>query len=397
MALSQDQIQALVARLRPYVDETGLHVPEYAEIKDTLVNAWRGIFGDDIYVEPDSQDGQLIAVFALALLDTYSALEDVYLGFSPSTASGEGLSRVVKINGIRRQPGSRSTVDVRIVGQPGTAIDHGVVRSTSGDRWDLPAAVVIPVSGEVTVTATAQAEGAVAALAGEVSEIATPTRGWQSVTNAAPAVLGAETESDAALRLRQTYSVAIPSRTIFEGVIGAVLDLPEVLKVRGYENDSDGADDNGIPAHSICIVAQGGSASDIAHAIWLKKTPGCGTYGSTTEVVIDSNGVSSQIRFSRPVEKKLRVTVSITPEAGYVAPTAEEIKAAIVKYVTTLQIGQDVSISRVTAVVISVASTFDIGSITMGIAAAPQASENVVIAYNELATCRIDDIEVETS
>ena len=256
---------------------------------------------------------------------------------------------------------------------------------------------MIPVSGEVTVTATAQAEGAVAALAGEVSEIATPTRGWQSVTNAAPAVLGAETESDAALRLRQTYSVAIPSRTIFEGVIGAVLDLPEVLKVRGYENDSDGADDNGIPAHSICIVAQGGSASDIAHAIWLKKTPGCGTYGSTTEVVIDSNGGFSQIRFSRPVEKKLRVTVSITPEAGYVAPTAEEIKAAIVKYVTTLQIGQDVSISRVTAVVISVASTFDIGSITMGIAAAPQASENVVIAYNELATCRIDDIEVETS
>ena len=391
MALSQDQIQTLVARLRPYVDETGLHVPEYAEIKNTFVSAWRGVFGDDIYVEPDSQDGQLIAVFALALLDTYQALEDVYLGFSPSTASGEGLSRVVKINGLRRQSGSRSTVDVRIVGQPGTTIDHGVVRSASGDRWNLPAVVVIPVSGEVTVTATAQAEGAIAALAGEVSEIATPTRGWQSVTNMVPAVMGAETESDAALRLRQTYSVAIPSRTIFEGVIGAVLDLPGVLKVRGYENDSDAADDNGIPAHSICIVAQGGSASDIARVIWLKKTPGCGT------VVIDSNGIPSQIRFSRPVEKKLRVTVSITPEVGYVAPTANEIKSAIVKYVTALQIGQDVSISRVTAVVISVASTFDISSITMGIAAAPQASENVVIAYNELATCRVDDIEVETS
>ena len=397
MAFSQDQIENLVSLLRPYIDENGLHIPEYAEIKNTLISAWRGIFGDDIYVEPDSQDGQLIAVFALALLDTYQALEDVYLGFSPSTASGEGLSRVVKINGLRRQPGSRSTVDVRIVGQPGTTIDHGVVRSASGDRWNLPAVVVIPVSGEVTVTATAQAEGAIAALAGEVSEIATPTRGWQSVTNMVPAVMGAETESDAALRLRQTYSVAIPSRTIFEGVIGAVLDLPGVLKVRGYENDSDAADDNGIPAHSICIVAQGGSASDIARVIWLKKTPGCGTYGSTTEVVIDSNGIPSQIRFSRPVEKKLRVTVTITPESGYVAPTANKIKAAIIKYATTLQIGQDVSISRITAAVISVALTFDIRSITMGIASAPQASENVVIAYNELATCRVDDIEVETS
>ena len=100
MALTIDAIETMAAALTPYIDDTGLHVPEYADIKATLESAWRGIYGADIYLEPVSQDGQLIAVFALALLDTYQAMEQVYQGFSPSTASGETLSRVVKINGI---------------------------------------------------------------------------------------------------------------------------------------------------------------------------------------------------------------------------------------------------------------------------------------------------------
>lgn len=396
MALSIDAIETMAAALTPYIDDTGLHVPEYADIKSTLESAWRGIYGSDIYLEPDSQDGQLIAVFALALLDTYQAMEQVYQGFSPSTASGETLSRVVKINGIRRQAGSYSTADVTITGTAGTTITNGIIADVAGQKWDLPATVVIPSSGQIVVTATAQAEGEITAQAGQITKIMTPTRGWQTVTNAAAATVGAATETDAALRLRQAYSVALPSSTILEGTLGAVLSVDGVSKATIYENDSNTTDANGIPAHSISVVAQGGSATDIAKAIWLKKTPGCGTYGTTSEVITDSNGITTTIRFYRPTITAVAVTVTITPEAGYLAATGEAIKAAVAKYINDLAIGADVSIARVTAAAITDGPAYDVSSVTIGTVGGAQSASNVVIPFNGLAICDVDGITVVT-
>lgn len=396
MALSIEAIETMAAALTPYIDDTGLHVPEYADIKSTLESAWRGIYGADIYLEPDSQDGQLIAVFALALLDTYQAMEQVYQGFSPSTASGETLSRVVKINGIRRQAGSHSTADVTITGTAGTTITNGIVEDVAGQKWDLPSTVVIPSGGQIVVTATAQDKGEIAAQAGQITKIATPTRGWQTVTNAAAATVGAATETDAALRLRQAYSVALPSATILESTLGTVLSVDGVSKATIYENDTNTTDANGIPAHSISVVAQGGSATDIAKAIWLKKTPGCGTYGTTSEVIIDDNGITTTIRFYRPTITAVAVTVTITPKAGYLAATGEAIKAAVAKYINDLAIGADVSIARTTAAAITAGPTYDVSSVTIGTVGGAQSASNLAIPFNGLATCDTDDITVVT-
>lgn len=394
MPISVDAIQEMVQSLVPFIDETGLHIPEYGTVKSTLESAWRGIFGDDIYIEPDSQDGQLIAVFALALFDTYQAMEQVYQGFSPSTASGETLSRVVKINGIRRKAGSHSTADVLITGEVGTVINHGVIADIAGQKWNLPAQVIIPTSGEVTATATAQEEGDVNALAGQITKIQTPTRGWQSVTNPAAATPGALTETDAELRARQRYSVAIPSATILEGTLGAVLGVEGVIKAKIFENDTDRTDVNGIPSHSISVVAQGGDSTEIARAIWLKKTPGCGTFGNTLEVITDSNGIATPIRFFRPLISHIAVTIVIAPEIGYLAATGLLIKQAIADYVNGLAVGDDVSIARVTVAAVSVADTFDVSSVTIGAVGGQKAPQNFVIPFNGLAVCDPDDVEV---
>lgn len=75
----------------------------------------------------------------------------------------------------------------------------------------LPASVVVGVDGTVMATATCSVSGAVAALAGTITEINTPTRGWVSVTNPAAATVGSPAETDAELRIRQSQSVALPS------------------------------------------------------------------------------------------------------------------------------------------------------------------------------------------
>ena len=138
------------------IDENGLHLPDYPTVLEDVKARFRGIYGDDLYLGPDSQDGQLCAVFALALHDAYTLAGSVYNAYSPATAQGTGLSRMVKINGLRRKPSGRSTVDLRLVGQAGTVIRGGMAGDAAGKRWLLPDEVAILQSGEITVTATAE-------------------------------------------------------------------------------------------------------------------------------------------------------------------------------------------------------------------------------------------------
>ena len=324
------------------IDETGLHLPDYPTVLEDVKARFRGIYGDDLYLGPDSQDGQLCAVFALALHDAYTLAGSVYNAYSPATAQGTGLSRMVKINGLRRKPSGRSTVDLRLVGQAGTVIRGGMAGDAAGKRWLLPDEVAIPQSGEITVTATAEESGDIRAAAGDIVKILTPARGWQSVGNPAAALPGAAVETDAELRRRQAISTALPSLTVFEGTLGAVASIPGVTRSRGYENDGGVPDADGIPGHSICMVVEGGDTAAIAEAIAAKKGPGAGTYGTTEALVRDKFGVPNVIKFFRPVETPVYATVTIRPFPGYLSTTGESIRKNVAEHINGLNIGDDV-------------------------------------------------------
>ncbi|MDX7085945.1 baseplate J/gp47 family protein, partial [Serratia marcescens] len=273
------------------VTASGISAPDYQTILNTLTGYFQQIYGDDVYLESDSKDGQMLAIYARGIHDVNNMAIAVYNSFSPATAQGRGLASNVKINGIAVTPASRSMADVRIVGQVGVSITNGTVRDSNGITWSLPDSVVIGIDGTVTVTATCQIDGAVVAPAGTITEIGTPTRGWQSVTNPAAATAGRKVETDAELRQRQAKSVAIPSLTVLDGIMGAVAKLDGVERYRGYENDTSVEDANGLPPHSISLVVAGGDAAAIAKTIATKKTPGGGTYGTTTIDVTDKYGI----------------------------------------------------------------------------------------------------------
>lgn len=378
-----------------YIDDTGIHLPDYPTILEDLHVKFRAIYGDDVYLEPDSQDGQLCAVFALALYDAYALAGSVYNAYSPATAQGTGLSRMVKINGLSRKTSSHSSVDLRLVGQVGTLIRGGIAGDTAGNRWLLPDEVVIPQEGEITVTATAEESGDIRAAAGEISNIVTPTRGWQSVTNEAAALPGTAVETDAELRQRQAISTALPSLTVFEGTRGAVASVHGVTRSRGYENDTGEVDDNGIPGHSICMVVEGGDTTAIAEAIAAKKGPGAGTYGTTEVLVRDRYGVPSRIHFFRLAFIPVFITVTIRPLQGYLSPSGEQLRARIAEYVNTLDIGEDVLLSRLYAPASgSGTPTYDILNITAGTSAKTQAAANVAIPFNAAASCPVENVRL---
>jgi len=281
----------------------------------------------------------LLSAFAAVINDCNNSAIATYNSFSPATAQGVGLSNVVKINGIRREVASNSSADVLIVGQPYTIINNGVVGDEQGNQWLLPAAIEITPAGSITVTAVCTALGAITAAAGTINQIITPTLGWQSVTNPADATVGAPIEDDATLRQRQSASTALAAQTPLESIVAAVRNLPGVQEVAAYENDTSTTDANGIPPHSISLVVKGGDDVQIATAIADKKNPGTGTYGTTTETIIDQNGVPNTIHFFRPTEKRVIATVNITALPGFVSTTEAAIAQAMSDWVAAMPIG----------------------------------------------------------
>lgn len=376
----------------PTIDANGITAPTYADVLDYLKDQYRAIYGPDVYLEADSQDGQLLAVFASSINDANAVAIAIYNSFSPATAQGAALSSNVKINGIARHASSYSTADLLLVGQAGTTITNGVAKDANGVKWALPASVVIPPAGQITVTATCQTIGSVSALAGSITQIGTPTLGWQTVTNPADAAEGAPVETDAALRQRQTISTALPSLTVLDGIIGAVASLPGVTRYAAYENDTDTTDANGIPEHSISLVVEGGDSAAIAAAIANKKTPGAGTYGTTSVVVLDVYGRPITIRFYRPSNAAITSTVNIKALAGYSTQVGDAIKQAISDYVNGVAIGGGLSGSVEWADAITAANsvgggtTFKLTALTLTGPGGPGAPD-VALAFNQAASC----------
>ncbi|MEB7886293.1 baseplate J/gp47 family protein [Serratia fonticola] len=383
------------------IDASGIGAPDYQTILSTLTGYFRQIYGEDAYLEPDSKDGQMLSIFALAMHDANNSAIAVYNSFSPATAQGRALESNVKINGIKKSAASRSTVDVRVTGQVGTIIANGIVRDSSGNSWSLPPTVVIGLNGEVIATATSRIDGAIIALPGEVNAIGTPTRGWQSVTNPAAATPGRAVETDADLRIRQSQSVALPSRTVLDGILGAITSLPGVKRARPYENDSNQPDEHGIPGHSIAIVVDGGDAKAIASTIALKKTPGAGTYGTTSIAVKDKNGMTQNVNFFRKADVAVYAQVELKPLMGYTSDIGEEIKAAIADYINNIAIGEPVRIHRLYLPAnlngAENRATFDLVGLTIGTSPGALSGDNVDIAFNAAAISHNDNIIIKVT
>ena len=369
------------------IDAFGITAPDFNTVLVGLTAQYRGIYGQDAYLEPDSQDGALLAILALALHDTNSLAIAVYQAFSPGTAQGEGLSSIVKINGITRHVQAYSTCDILIVGQVGTVIADGIVTDPAGGRWIMYGIIVIPESGQVTATATFEAAGAVAAPPNSLIVIGSPTRGWQTATNPASAALGDPVESDATLRLRQRDSTALPSRSVLSGIQGGVLSLVGVVRSNAYENDTDITDARGIPSHSIAMVVDGGDAQSVANIIGARKGPGVGTYGTTSQTVTDVYAIPRPIKFFRPTIVPIEVAVTIQALPGYVTPTGLAISAAVAAYINSLAIAAPVRLTRLYVPIDAVSATFNVTDLTIRRSGGTFAATDLVLLFNEAASC----------
>lgn len=385
----------------PYIDNTGMHIPTYSEIRDDLIQQMKSIFGEDIYIDEDSKDYQQISIFAKKIFDTNALGLLVYNNRTPNTAIGIGLDNLCALVGITRKPATYSTVQLTITGNAGTTITNG--KATDGTyTWNLPASVTIPDNGTIVVEATCDVSGSITAAANTINTIATPTFGWLSVTNTYVASAGVDVETDAELRGRYANATYQPSKTVFDGLLENIEALEGVTRSKIYENDTNEVDSNGLPAHSITAVVEGGEDKDIATAIYFKKTPGCYTNGTTSVDLMTLSGNEATIRFYRPTDVNVRVKISIKQLPGYNSTYADEIKEAVYNYLANLDIAETVYRSIIWSVAVQTMAsinspTFSVLGVQLASGEQQFSDQDIPMTFNQVASVDKQNIQVVVS
>ena len=306
----------------PRFTPDGIQVQTFQEIYDELAAGYRSIYGEDINLDPDSPDGQRVAIEAQLVLDaqSFGALE--YNQRDPDFALGQSLNSIIKLAGISRRPATRSQVDVVVTtDRPLTLPPDYAVEDDLGQAWTTLNAIDIP-PGETTVTLFAENFGAVEADPATVVNPVTVVIGVLSVMNTLSAVVGIDEETDQELRVRRNRSLETPQSSSTGRMFTALANLPNVTDVAVYENDTDTTDSDGIPAHSLWVVVEGGAVSDIVETMVKNKTGGKGMVGAVTGTFSEDftrpNGTTFTIVHSMTFDRPVDVPVLVRLDATFV-------------------------------------------------------------------------------
>lgn len=385
---------------KPSIDASGLHASTYTEIRDYLISEFKRIFGDDLYLGEDTQDYQMISIFSDAADDISSLLSLVYSSHDPDYATGHTLDLIMALNGLTRKSATYSRALLTLSGTAGVVVLSGsIVRDTSGQTWTTESTATIGQNGTITVYAKCSTAGAITAASGTITEIVTPTSGWISVTNASSATVGSDKETDSEARARRALAVSNTSVSLLTSLYGALSSIESVEKLRLYENSTATTDTNGIPAGSICAVVLGGDNQDVADTIFKKKSIGCGTFGSTTVQVTDVYGQTASIKFSRPTEVAVSVSLGIKSLSTYTSDMTAQIKSNVAAYISSLGIGDTLNVGLLWSTILSVNKdlsdpSFSPVSLTAQRIGGSASSTEVTSAYNELLTCSASAVTI---
>lgn len=392
-----------MAYFSPYIDETGMHIPTYSDIRDDLISSMKEIFGNDIYIDEDSQDYQQISIFAKKIFDTNALALLTYNNRTVNTAIGVGLDNLCALAGIVRKPATYSTVQLVVTGTPSTVINQGKASDPDDEHiWNLPDSVVIPEDGTITVEATCNEAGDITVAPNTITKIVTPVFGWLSVVNNFTGFGGTNQESDAELRGRYALATSAPSETAFESIIASVSAVSGVKRIKAYENDTGTTNSLGHPPHSITLVVEGGDNTDVATEIYFKKTPGCLTNGTTTLPIVSLSGNTTNISFYRPTYKTVYVRVSLKKLSSYNDEYANDIKKAIVDYINNLGIAETVYRSVLWSIATSQmksiqSPSFSVLDVLTSADGVTYIDNDIPVLFNEASQTDLDKVTVVVS
>ncbi len=395
-------------------------------------------------VSDGSVIGKLIGIVCERYAELWELAEAVHSSQDPDAATGDALDGVCALTGTVREDARPSTVSLILTGTTGTVVSAGSKASTdAGDQFETledvtliaatawlaetvytlnqirtndgrmyivttagtsdeftgPTGTGISITdgtvtwryigegtGVIAVDAESVEDGPIVGNAYTIDTIETPVSGWESVANIFDADLGALVEADEDLRVRRVEELSASGESPIDGIRANLLRVPGVTAVRVFHNTTNVTDADGVPAHHVEALVQGGEDQDIFDALHACVSAGIGTHGTETGEVTDSAGNAVEYKFSRPdeIEIYIRINLAETDE-DYPDDGNDQVKAKIVEWGDAFEVDDDVISNQVLAQCFKVPGFVDADNVYIGTAPAPATETPIVICNRELA------------
>ncbi|HFU7124879.1 TPA: baseplate J/gp47 family protein [Yersinia enterocolitica] len=337
-------------------NNNGLEIDTFRDLFQTLSDAYKDIYGQDIDLDQESPDGQRVVIEAQARTDIEASLQWLYSQIDPDFNTGDMQQIIAKLHGLYLRPGSRSQRDLNVATDRPVFLYSGYkIRDQSNQVWFVRQNVTIP-AGTTTVTFFAQDFGKVTGLIADTFTQLTPELGVLSITADAVAVVGRDEETPEEFRQRRNRSLENPATGSTGAIFAKVAQLPGVTDLNIGENDTKV--DNpatGIPANSIWLVVEGGAVSDIVEVIIKQKGGGTGVKGEVTgryiETLVRPDGstlsIAHDMQFDRPVYIPLHINLTARRKAVNDPVDVETLKQVLAGRV--MHIGEDIDANELYA------------------------------------------------
>ena len=323
------------------IDDAGVTIADWLTLQTDVCAAYQadpedGGFGPQADVTPDSPFYKIASPVTRQTAAVLQAVRDLSAQLDPQFAFGLQLDRLGSLIGLRRRGATRSTIEGRVVGTPGTLLVAGALLRylPTGSRWQLAADATIGPAGTVAVELFALDFGPVdAPQAGSADwQIVTgQVLGWDSFESTDAAQLGALRETDVEYRAR--FLDAATGLCTYDAIVNRLREVPNVSAVYLYVNKALTYDNTlQLEGKQMRAIVQGGLKSAIIAALHATLGAPVDTAGAVVGEVDPGNGQILEYRYDRLRRRRCYLKLTITggnPAAPLPADAADLASEAV--------------------------------------------------------------------
>lgn len=347
------------------IDANGFKAESFTEILTRLSNGLKDIYGQDINLDQDTQDGQQLGIQANIISDFQDLALYIYNSMDPDLADGANFDKLLKLLARTRLPSSRSTVDIEMVLSKTVSIPASyTIKDLNNQNWIIGTAQTLD-AGTHLVSFYSEDWGNITAEPNTINEQVTILTEVVSLNNPESALSGRDEESIVQVRERRNKILEINASSTIGSIIGKILDLNGVIDAVPYENMTKVYDPiKDIEPNSYWIVVKGGDIAQISEIIAKDKTGGTGLKGQIETVHIEKfvrqNGSIREfyhdVKFDRPTEVSIHIKFKVSRKISTQSIDIEHIKDTLVN--KEFYIAQNITVTELYSTIYSAATNY---------------------------------------
>lgn len=362
----------------------GMEVAEFVDVRDTIINRYKEVYGTDIDLSTASADGVFVNDMALIINNILQVMKTLYSNLNVDTASGIYLDALCRLANVTRMPATKSTASLIVTslhttGDPvtfgdmdsnGSVLNKITFVDKAGNEWVSNASVTLSPNESAEIKVTCDEIGTIDAPAGWIYQTLQVMN--LKVEQKDDAIRGNNEETDMELRKRRSQSSGANGVAVLESLVGALLEVAGINDVKIYNNNSltnqTAKDTTVINAHNVYVILRIQKGLNIADStigdlIYSKLTAGI----KTTEFTATStnSGVAKSYEYipqlfgsaiatfdqivywkhATPIHPT--ITLTLTPTEYFTTDEVPTIAQAVFDYANNLKIGDSINVDNI--------------------------------------------------